>query len=582
MQNGVDIRGLIHRIPKEKLNRFISLLSSEERFALNFDTRYWLRERQIEPKGDYWCWFQLSGRGAGKNFSAATWVIDRVRNGYKHVALIGHTAHDVRQNMVEVGPSSIMKLSPPWFRPKYNPSRRLLEWPNGAVATTYSSIEPDSLSGGNFDTAWIDELAKYGYPDELWENIEMAVREGDSPRICITSTPKPIKLVKDLCMDSDVVVTTESTYMNQNNLSYRFIERIRNQYEGTLLGEQELYGKVIEDVSGALWTRDDITGMVLRPRISLDEVLKKCARVIVSIDPKIKDNNSTETGIIAAGVDSDGIVYILDDVSSSESTTNWVSTAVRKYNSIKADSIVYEANQGGDLVKTLIHQVDSNIKCVAVHASRGKYARAEPVAHYSALGKVKFIENFPDLFGQMCTYVPGSAKSPDRLDACLSYDTIIETKTGKKWIQDIVVGDQVLTRDGYKKVIKSACTGIKGTYEYTFNGDIKICSTPDHLVYVNDEWIEIEMLWLRGLRSEYYPASRDNIFMDSVGYVTVEFSERCDHCVSMPVFNIEVRDYPEYFANGILVHNCVWAVTHLALQESESKYYGEAKAVTRI
>lgn len=341
----------------------------------------------------------------------------RVRQGYRHIALIGQTAADIRDTMVELGPSSIMKVARPEERPVYEPSKRRLTFPNGAIATTFTGEEPDQLRGPAHDTIWIDELAKFKYPEETWDNMEMGLRLGDNPQVFCTTTPRPIPIIKRLVKDPTTIDVRFSTSQNAENLSPIFLKRIQERYAGTRLGRQELEGEILEDNPNAKWTRDLIENL----RLHAGEVVPPLIRVVVGVDPAVSDpketrNKSAETGIIAAGISAYGHGYVLQDSSLGGSAAEWARAVIRTFNHTRADRVIGEVNNGGYLVETNIRTVDRNVPYSPVHASRGKEIRAEPVSSLYEQGKIHHVGTFPDLEDQMCTWQPGD-KSPDRMDA---------------------------------------------------------------------------------------------------------------------------------------------------------------------
>jgi phage terminase large subunit-like protein len=314
----------------------------------------------------------------------------------------------VRDVLIE-GESGILEKSPPWFRPKWEPTRRRLTWPNGAIATTYSAENPDELRGPQHDGAICDELATWRYP-EAWDNLMLGLRLGTDPRVVVGTTPKPVRLLKAVRALPTCVITSGATYENVDNLAPAFREHIISRYEGTRLGRQELGGELIEDNPAALWKREQLeAGRVLKA--------PDLVRVVVGVDPAISaKDESDETGIIVAGKGADGHAYVLDDLSLRASPDGWARAAVTAYHRNSADRIVAEVNQGGDMVENTVRTVDRNVAYSAVHASRGKYSRAEPIAALYEQGKVHHVGTFAELEDQQCQWVPGD-KSPDRLDA---------------------------------------------------------------------------------------------------------------------------------------------------------------------
>lgn len=373
---------------------------------------------QIPPSDkDWFCYLMRSGRGGGKTRSGSEWILKRVRQGYKHIALIGQTAADIRDTMVELGPSSIMKVARPEERPVYEPSKRRITFPNGAIATTFTGEEPDQLRGPAHDTVWIDELAKFKYPEETWDNMEMGLRLGDNPQVFCTTTPRPIPIIKRLVKDPTTIDVKFSTSQNAENLSPIFLKRIMGRYAGTRLGRQELEGEILEDNPNAKWTRELIEAQRIRPNDKIPPLI----RVVIGVDPAVSDpketgGRSAETGIVAAGISAYGHGYVLQDASIAGSAAEWARAVIRSYNHNRADRVIGEINNGGYLVETNIRTVDRNVPYSPVHASRGKEIRAEPVSSLYEQGKIHHVGTFPELEDQMCEWEPGQ-KSPDRMDA---------------------------------------------------------------------------------------------------------------------------------------------------------------------
>ncbi len=370
-------------------------------------------KKQREPEGVWAVWLLMAGRGFGKTRAGAEWVRERVSRGVSgRVALVAPTPDDVRNVMVE-GVSGLLRVSPPWFMPVYEPSKRKLTWPNGAVAFGFSSYEPDRLRGPQFDTAWCDELASWRYPRETWDNLQFGLRMGDDPRCAVTTTPKPIKLLRELKDREDVMVTRGSTYENWENLPPGYVEGIRRRYEGTRTGRQEIYAELLDEAEEALWRRDWIESARVRSAPDL-------VRVVVAVDPAVSARTaSSETGIVVAGVDEDGQVYVLEDASGRMSPDGWARRAIGMLDRHGADRIVGEVNNGGDLVEHTLRTAYEGrfVPYKSVRASRGKQARAEPVSALYEQGKVHHVGSLDGLEDQMCTWSPGSEGSADRLDA---------------------------------------------------------------------------------------------------------------------------------------------------------------------
>jgi len=353
----------------------------------------------------------MAGRGFGKSRTGAEWAISQVEyGGCKRLALVAPTAADARDVMIE-GESGILACSPEGFTPHYEPSKRRLTWPTGAIATAYSADEPRRLRGPQHDGAWADEVAQWQYP-EAWDMLMFGLRLGDDPRAVVTTTPLPRKIIRDLLKAETTYTTRGSTYENRENLAPAFLEQIVAKYEGTRLGRQELQGELLDDVPGALWTRQ----MVEDAHIS---ELPEMERVVVAVDPAgTAHEESDETGIVVAGKGMDGRAYVLADRTCRLSPDGWARRATAAYEEFKADRLVAETNFGADMVERVIRTVAPRISYKKLTASRGKRQRAEPVAALYEQGRVSHVGSFPELEDQMCMFVPeGMDGSPDRVDA---------------------------------------------------------------------------------------------------------------------------------------------------------------------
>lgn len=379
------------------------------------------RPEQLPPNWEWTTWLVMAGRGFGKTRTGAEWCLEQIRAGKGRLALVGPTAGDVRDIMVE-GESGILACSPSWNRPAYEPSKRRLTWPNGAVATCFSADEPERLRGPQHEAAWGDEVGTWRYAQDAYDNLMFGLRLGKNPRLVLTTTPRRTKLLKDLLAreGKDVAVTRGRTSDNAANLAPSFLSTITGKYEGTRLGRQELDGEMLEDVPGALWQREWIE----RDRV---DTVPELSRIVVAIDPSVTSGDSSdETGIIVAGRGVSGDGYVLADASDRMAPHEWAREAVRLYHRFKADRIVAEVNQGGQMVEETIHAVDPNVPFTAVHASRGKVTRAEPVSAYyereKGGPKVHHVGAFPQLEDQMCGFTSDfdrsrAGYSPDRVDA---------------------------------------------------------------------------------------------------------------------------------------------------------------------
>lgn len=356
----------------------------------------------------------LAGRGFGKTRTGAEWVREQVEiHGKRRIALVAPTAADARDVMIR-GESGLLSVFPDAAKPLYEPSKRLVTFANGAIATAYSADEPERLRGPQHDGAWCDEIAAWKYPDEAWDMLQFGLRLGDDPRVVVTTTPKPIKLIKALLKDPSFVITRGSTYENRGNLAESFFSKIIRKYEGTRLGRQELLAEVLEDVEGALWQRDWIESTRIR------EIRPKhLQRIVVAIDPAVTSaEDSDDTGIICAARGVDGRGYVLDDDTCKLSPAGWAKRAVDLLHERSADRIIAEVNNGGDLVENTIRTVDSRVPYKKVNASRGKLTRAEPIAALYEQGQVSHVGTFGHLEDEMCEYTGKSGeKSPNRMDA---------------------------------------------------------------------------------------------------------------------------------------------------------------------
>jgi phage terminase large subunit-like protein len=382
-------------------------------------------QRPPERGGCHRCgpvWLLLGGRGAGKTRTGAEWVrgIALGEPGFMEpavgrIALVGETHADVRDVMVE-GPAGILAVhTKKSERPSWLPTLRRLEWPNGAIAQSFSSEDPDGLRGPQFGAAWADELAKWRHPEETWDMLQFGLRLGRQPLQVVTTTPRPIPLLKRLLTDAAVAVSRARTQDNAAHLAPAFLESVVGKYAGTRLGRQELDGELVEDRPEALWTRNRIEAarVVAAPDL---------ARVVVAVDPPASSGKrAAACGIVVAGTDVGRIGYVLADASLNQAKPlEWAAKAVAAYRRWHADALVVEANQGGEMVTSVIREVDPAVPVRTVHATRGKYLRADPVALLYEQGRVRHVGAFPELEDEMCDFGPGglsSGRSPDRLDA---------------------------------------------------------------------------------------------------------------------------------------------------------------------
>ena len=367
------------------------------------------RAEQVAPTGDWSTWLYMAGRGSGKTRAGAEWVHEQIAAGCKRIALVGATAADVRDVMIE-GESGILATARPGARPVYEPSRRRVTWPNGAIATTYSAEEPERLRGPQHDAAWADELGAWKY-EAAWDMLLLGLRLGAQPRALVTTTPRPTKLVRSLLSDANTITTRGSTYDNRDNLAPSYFASIITRYEGTRMGRQELMGELVDDVPGALWTLSLLDGLRVQAAPDL-------ARVIVAVDPAVTSGaESDETGIVVVGIGADGHGYVLADRSCRMSPDGWARRAAQAYHEYQADRLIVEDNQGGEMVAFLLGTVDATVPIKRIRASRGKRLRAEPVAALYEQGRVHHVGTYPDLEDQMASFTGDGGEHDDRVDA---------------------------------------------------------------------------------------------------------------------------------------------------------------------
>lgn len=411
-----------------------------------FDWMHHARASQLPPDGDWFCWMILAGRGFGKTRTGAEWVRSQMcgttplsAGRYRHIALVAETAADARDVMVGDGKgpgegSGILQVHPKDFMPIYESSKRRLTWPNGAIATLYNGTEPEQLRGPEHDGAWIDELAKFALAQDVWDQLQFGLRLGTQPRVLITTTPKPTKLLKGLIADPRTHVTRGRTADNVANLAPTFVSSILARYAGTRLGRQELDAEILEDTPGALWKLAEIEATRI-----LTKELPLLRRVVVAIDPAVSNNdNSDETGIIVAGRANDGHAYILADYSGKFSPDGWAREAVNAYHRHHADRIIAEVNNGGALVEITVRTVDPNVPYKAVHASRGKAVRAEPIAALYEQRKVHHVGPLSILEDQMAAFTSDfnrgrAGYSPDHVDALVWALTELMVESAPGW-----------------------------------------------------------------------------------------------------------------------------------------------------
>jgi phage terminase large subunit-like protein len=411
----------LQSLPKATAKKWIDSLSEKELQSLRYDWSFWGRPEQQLPEGDWLTWLILAGRGFGKTRTGAEIVRAEVESGRsKRIALVAETAADARDVIVE-GDSGILACSPDWFKPVYEPSKRRLTWPNGVIATLYNGTEPDQLRGPQHDFAWVDELAKYRYAQEAWDQLLFGLRLGERPRAVITTTPRPIPVIKQIIKDSDTIITRGRTLDNSANLAASFLKKITERYSGTRLGRQELDAELLDDIPGALWTRQMLDDA--RFKVTQDKPLVTMRRVVVAVDPSGTagaSDDGDDIGIVVTGIGLDGFGYVLADRTIKASPSVWARVAVDAYHEFNADRIVAERNFGGAMVEAVIRSVDSRISYKEVTASRGKVQRAEPIAALYEQKRVRHVATLNELEDQCCNMTGNGYLgdgSPDRVDA---------------------------------------------------------------------------------------------------------------------------------------------------------------------
>lgn len=406
----------------ERIAAFVEGLDEKEIIEWPFDWLSWARGNQLAPASAWRVWLVMAGRGFGKTRLGAEWVRSVAEaDPEARIALVGSSLHEARSVMVE-GESGLLSIGAPWRRPTYESSVRRLTWPNGAQAFLYSAGEPEALRGPQHSHAWCDEIAKWDNMSNRalssWDNLLMGLRLGSDPRLVATTTPRPVPLVARILGErEDVVVTRGTTFDNAANLPARFIEAMRKNFGGTMLGRQELLGEMIEDLAGALWSRALIES-------GREDVAPPCMRIVIGVDPPASAHGDA-CGIVVCGIGDDRIARVLADCSVEQaSPERWARAVANAARAWSADRVVAEANQGGEMVGAVLRAAEASLPLRLVHASRGKAARAEPVAALYESGRVRHAGMFPRLEDELCGLMPGGeyqgpGRSPDRADACV-------------------------------------------------------------------------------------------------------------------------------------------------------------------
>ncbi len=408
------------------IEEFLGGLSDNALMSLPWLFEFWALPHQLPPEGAWTTWVTRGGRGAGKTRAGAEWVRAQVEGATalapgraRRVALVGETVDQVREVMV-FGDSGILACSPPDRRPEWQATRRRLVWPNGAVAQVFSAHDPDSLRGPQFDAAWVDELAKWPKGQEAWDQLQFGLRLGEHPRQVVTTTPQNVEVLKAILKNPSTVTTHAPTEANRAHLAASFLEEVQARYGGQRLGLQELQGLLIEEVEGALWKAADLDAR----RAGALPVFN---RIVVAVDPSVTSGGAAdECGIVVVGAVTEGPpqgwrAVVLEDATVRGATPDtWARAAIAAMDRHKADRLVVEVNQGGELVTQVIRSIDALVPIKAVHASKGKAARAEPVSALYEQGRVTHVRGLAALEDQMCQMTAQGylgKGSPDRLDA---------------------------------------------------------------------------------------------------------------------------------------------------------------------
>lgn len=489
----LSFEGLSLSEARSKLADVCKGFGAQRLATLRHKWSFWARSNQIAPAGDWTFWMLLAGRGFGKTRTGAEWINERVETGLgKRIALVAPTAADVRKTMVE-GESGILAISPPWNLPVFEPSKLQLTWPNGAIAQLFSAEEPERLRGPQCDTFWADELCAWQKMQETWDMLQFGFRLGDDPRGCVTTTPKPVPVLKELIKDEktgNTVIIKGSTYDNKGNLTPKFFTNVVKKYEGTRLGRQELKAEVLEDMPGALWKRGDIERRrihtncpmittIYKPtpadflpgqgerniedlqmlrRIAaqiVNHIPEDVTRIVVGIDPNASNNEgSDEIGIIVGARGVSGHGYILADLTMKGTPNEWASAGVIAMDVFNGDRIVAEANNGGNMVENTVVMAAKSLRqegfratdfvpVQLVHASHGKVTRAEPVSGLYEQGRISHIGTHEILEDQMCLFTSDFDRkamgySPDRVDALVWVLTQLFLEGGDSGLLDFM------------------------------------------------------------------------------------------------------------------------------------------------
>ncbi len=431
---------MVTRKPPAFRARWISALPVHELQGIDASWKFWGRPAQKEPEGDWRSWLMMAGRGFGKTRAGAEWIAELAVTGEPglQIALVGATADETRRVMIE-GESGLLSVGLTQDRPQWQPSLGRLRWRSGTEARIFSASNPEALRGPQHHFAWCDEIAKWAFAPDTWTNLHLGLRLGARPRVLATTTPRPVPVLRTILNDPATVVTT-GRMADNDALSPSFADWVTDQFGGTRLGRQELDGEMIGEVAGALWTRDALEACRVR-------AVPAAARVVVGVDPPAgtqSGRGGDACGIVVAMLGRDGVFYVIDDASvSGLSPEGWAKAVADAATRHSADRVVAEANNGGAMVDSVLRAADAALPVTLVHASRGKSARAEPVALLYERGLVKHLGAFPDLEDELCGLITGGCyegpgRSPDRADALVWAVSALMTMRGRRPLSIVV------------------------------------------------------------------------------------------------------------------------------------------------
>lgn len=416
--------------PPEERERLLAGLDAAAAERLAHEWAWTARPEQMAPPGDWSIWLMMAGRGFGKTRAGAEWVRGVAeQDGKARIALVGASLHEARSVMVE-GESGLLAIAPWWNRPAFAPAMRRLIWPNGAMATLFGAADPEALRGPQFSHGWADEIAKWPHGEAAWDNLMMGMRLGRRPQVVATTTPRPVPLVRALMARAgakdagDVVATRGRTGDNVAHLAPDFLTRMMKYYGGTRLGRQELDGELIEEIAGAMWSRALIERCRVARLSGASDAGALLARVVVGVDPPAGIGRDA-CGIVVVGLDGEGRGYVIADASvEGLGPEGWARAVAGAAAAHGADRVIAEANNGGAMVESVLRAAEANLPVRLVHATRGKVARAEPIAALYEVGRVMHLGAFPALEDQLCGFVSGGGyqgpgRSPDRADALI-------------------------------------------------------------------------------------------------------------------------------------------------------------------